>query len=101
MKPVKGNFALKDIAKQLMDMRPGELVLLNGKKTIVESEMRHLRKIEGVLIQLRYVYNVAEHMLLVLMNNYAVRYKMLHALSVYPIKKTLGVRCMFPVCPGI
>lgn len=78
---VKGNFALKDIAKQLMDMRPGELVVLNDRKTIVESEMRHLRKIEGVLIQLRC--------------------KMLHALSVYPIKKTLGVRCMFLVCPGI
>jgi hypothetical protein len=48
MKLVKGNFALKDIAKQLMDMRSGELVLLNDRKTIVESEMRHLRKIEGV-----------------------------------------------------
>lgn len=37
MKLVKGNFALKDIAKQLMDS-PGELVLLNDRKTIVESE---------------------------------------------------------------
>jgi len=27
----------------------------------MESEMRHLRKIEGVLIQLRYMNNVAEH----------------------------------------
>lgn len=62
-----GNFTSKDIAKQLMDMRPGELVLLNDRKTIVESEMRHPRKIEGVLIQLRC--------------------KMLHALSVYPIKR--------------
>ena len=61
MKLVRGNFALKDISKQLMDMRLGELVLLNDRKTIVESEMRHLRKIEGVLIQLRYVYNVVEH----------------------------------------
>lgn len=56
-----GDFALKDIAKQFMDMRPGELVLPNDRKIIMESEMRHLRKIEGVLIQLRYVYNVAEH----------------------------------------
>jgi hypothetical protein len=39
-------------------------------------------------------------MLLVLMNNYVARCKMLHALSVYPIKKTLGVRGMFLVCPG-
>jgi hypothetical protein len=52
MKLVKGSFALKDVAKQLMDMCPGELVLLNDRKTIVKSEMRHLRKIEGVLIQL-------------------------------------------------
>lgn len=51
MRLVKRNFALKDIAKQLMDIGPGELVLLNDRKTIVESEMRHLRKIEGVLIQ--------------------------------------------------
>ena len=45
MQLVKGNFALKGIAKQLMDMRPGELVLLNNRKIIVESEMRHLRNI--------------------------------------------------------
>lgn len=44
-----------------MDVRPGELVLLNDRETIVESEMRHLRKIEGVVIQLRHVYNVVEH----------------------------------------
>ena len=61
MKLVKGNFALKDIAKQLMDMCPGELVLLNDRKTIVKSEMGHLKKIEGVFIQLQYVCNVAEH----------------------------------------
>ena len=58
MKLVKGSFTLKDIVKQLMDVRPGELVLPNDRKTIVESEMRHLGKIEGVLIQSRYVYNV-------------------------------------------
>jgi len=46
MQLIKGNFALEDIAKQLMDMRPGELVLLNDRKIIVENEM-HLRKIEG------------------------------------------------------
>ena len=61
MQLVKGNFALKGIAKQLMDIGLGELVLLNDRKTIVESDMRHLRKIEGVLIQSRYAYNVAEH----------------------------------------
>ena len=58
MQLVKGNFALKGIAKQLIDIGPSELVLLNDRKTIVESEMRHLGKIEGVLIQSRYVYNV-------------------------------------------
>jgi hypothetical protein len=56
MQLVKGNFALKGVAKQLMDMRPGELVLLNDMKAIVESE-----EIERVLIRLRYVYNVAKH----------------------------------------
>lgn len=61
MQLVKGNFELRDIAKQLMDMGPGELVLLNDRKTIVESEMRHLRKVEGVLIESRHVDNVAEH----------------------------------------
>ena len=55
---MKGNFELKGIAKQLIDIGPSELVLLNDRKTIVESEMRHLGKIEGVLIQSRYVYNV-------------------------------------------
>jgi hypothetical protein len=38
-----------------MDMGVGELVLLNLNKTIMKSEMVHLRKIEGVLIQSRYV----------------------------------------------
>ena len=61
MQLVKGNFELRNIAKQLMDMGPGELVLLNDRKTIVESEMRHLRKVEGVLIQSQHVHNVADH----------------------------------------
>jgi len=60
MQLVKGKFALKGIARQLIDMGRGRLVLLNDRKTIVESEMRHLRKIEGVLIQSRYVYNVVQ-----------------------------------------
>jgi len=51
----KGQFPLKGISKQLMDMETGELILLNDKKSIAESEMLHLRKIEGVLIQSRYV----------------------------------------------
>lgn len=61
MQLVKGNFALKGIAKQFMHMGPGELVLLNDRKTIAEHKMRHLGKIERVLIQSRYVYDVAEH----------------------------------------
>jgi len=52
---MKGWFPLKGIAKQLMNMETGELILLNHRKSITESEMLHLRKIEGVLIQSRYV----------------------------------------------
>jgi len=40
-------------------------------------------------------------MILVLMNNYVARCKMLHALSVNPIKEAFGVRCLFLVCSGI
>jgi hypothetical protein len=36
-------------------METGELVRLNDKKSITRSEMVHLRKVEGVLIQSRYV----------------------------------------------
>jgi hypothetical protein len=55
MQLAKGKFPLKGIAKQLMNMETGELVQLNDKKSITPSEMLHLRKIEGVLIQSWYV----------------------------------------------
>ena len=55
---MKGKFPLKGITKQLIDMETGELVLLNDKKSIAESEMLSLRKIEEVLIQSWYVETV-------------------------------------------
>jgi hypothetical protein len=69
---VKGKFPLKGIAKQLMDMETGELVLLNDKKSIAQSEMLSLRKIEGVLMQSRYVCTMWQTIiLLVLTNNHS------------------------------
>lgn len=70
MQLVKSQFSLKGIAKQLIDMSIGELILLNNRKSIAESEMRHPRKIEGVLIQSRYVCTMWQRIIsLALTNN--------------------------------
>lgn len=55
MQLARGRFPLKGIAKEIMNLGTGTLVGLNDGKTIARSEMLHLRKIEGVLIQSRYV----------------------------------------------
>jgi hypothetical protein len=55
MQLIMGRFPMKGITQQLMNMDMGELILLNDGKSITLSEMLHLRKIEGVLIQSRYV----------------------------------------------
>jgi hypothetical protein len=60
---------LKGIAKQLMSMNAGELILLNGQKSIAESEMLHLRKVEGVLIQSRYVCTMWQTIILLALTN--------------------------------
>jgi hypothetical protein len=46
---MKEKFILKGIAKQLMYVETGELILPNDRKFIAESETLHLRKIEGYL----------------------------------------------------
>jgi len=63
-------------------MGAGELVLLNPNKTITKSEMVHLRKIEGVLIQSRYVRTIwVTIILLVLTRIIVVKGATRHALS--------------------
>lgn len=69
MQLAKAKFPLKGIAKQLMDMDTGELVRLNEKKSITPSEMLHLRKIEGVLIQSRYVCTMWQTIIVLALTN--------------------------------
>jgi len=51
----KESFPLKGVAKQRMDMRPGELILLNDGKFMTPGKLLHPKKMEGVFIQSRYI----------------------------------------------
>ena len=74
-----------------MEMGAGELVLLNPNKTITKSEMVHLRKIEGVLIQSRYVRTMwVTIVLLALTRIIVVKGATHHTLSVTLIK--MGIK---------